>query len=168
MLTSGGVGPCRVLACVKPQMEGSLIIRVLIAVAAVAVGATTVIAQQDAVAARKALMKATGGQAAVASKMIKGEEPFDLAKAKIVFTTFEDTAAKAQPLFSANTKEGGDTTASPKIWETKADFDAKFVKFGADAKAAGAKVTDLDSFKAAFGDVAKNCGGCHNDYRIKK
>jgi len=149
-------------------MEGSLIVRVLIAVAAVAVGATTVIAQQDAIAARKALMKATGGQAAVAAKMIKGEEPFDLAKAKTVFTVFEDTAAKAPALFPPNSKEGGDTAALPKIWENKADFDAKFTKFGADAKAAGPKVTDLDSFKAAFGDVAKNCGGCHNDFRAKK
>jgi cytochrome c556 len=149
-------------------MEGSLIVRVLIAVAAVAVGATTVIAQQDAIAARKALMKATGGQAAVASKMIKGEEPFDAAKAKIVFTTFEDTAAKAPALFPPTAKEGGDTTALPKIWENKADFEARFTKFGADAKAAGAKVTDLDSLKAAFADVAKNCGGCHNEYRAKK
>jgi cytochrome c556 len=149
-------------------MEDSLIFRVLIAVAAVAVGATTVIAQQDAIAARKALMKATGGQAAVASKMIKGEEPFDLAKAKTVFTTFEENAAKMPALFPPNSKEGGETTAAPKIWEAKADFDARFTKFGADAKAAGAKVTDLDSLKTAFGDVAKNCGGCHNDYRVKK
>jgi cytochrome c556 len=154
---------------VKPQkMEGNLITRVLIAVAAVAVGATTVIAQQDAIAARKALMKATGGQTAIASKMVKGEEPFDLAKAKTVFTTYEDTAAKAPALFTPNSKEGGETAALPKIWEAKADFDAKFAKFGADAKAAAAKTTDLDSFKAAFGDVTKNCGGCHNEYRAKK
>jgi cytochrome c556 len=85
-----------------------------------------------------------------------------------VFTTFEDTAAKMPALFPANSKEGGDTTAAPKIWEAKADFDAKFAKFGADSKAAAAKVTDLDSMKTAFGDVAKNCGGCHNDYRVKK
>jgi cytochrome c556 len=143
-------------------------IRVLIAVAAVAVGATAVIAQQDAIASRKALMKATGGQTAIASKMVKGEEPFDLAKAKAVFTTYEDTAAKMPGLFPPNSKEGGDTTASPKIWEAKADFDARFAKFGADAKAAGAKVTNLDTLKAAFGDVTKNCGGCHNDYRVKK
>ena len=73
-------------------MEDSLIFRVLIAVAAVAVGATTVIAQQDAIAARKALMKATGGQAAVASKMVKGEEPFDLAKAKTCLLYTSDAA----------------------------------------------------------------------------
>jgi cytochrome c556 len=143
-------------------------LRVLIAVAAVAVGATTVIAQQDAIAARKALMKATGGQTAVASKMVKGEEPFDLAKAKTVFTTYEDTATKMPALFTPDSKTGGDTAALPKIWENKADFEARFTKFGADAKAAAAKTTDLDSFKAAFGDVTKNCGACHNEYRAKK
>ena len=143
-------------------------IRVLIAVAALAVGATTVIAQQDAIAARKALMKATGGQTAVAAKMVKGEEPFDLAKAKAVFATYEDAAAKGPALFPPTAKEGGDTAALPKIWESKADFEAKFAKFGADAKAASAKTTNLDSFKAAFSDVTKNCGGCHNDYRAKK
>jgi cytochrome c556 len=143
-------------------------LRVLIAIAAVAVGATTVIAQQDAIAARKALMKATGGQTAVASKMVKGEEPFDLTKAKAVFATYENTATKAPALFTPDSKTGGDTAALPKIWENKADFEARFTKFGADAKAAAAKTTDLDSFKAAFGDVTKNCGGCHNEYRAKK
>ncbi|MDQ8728441.1 cytochrome c [Bradyrhizobium sp. LHD-71] len=142
-------------------------IRVLIAVAAVAFGASTVIAQQDAIAARKALMKATGGQTAIASKMVKGEEPFDLTKAKGVFASYQDTAAKAPALFPPDSKEG-DTAAHARIWEAKADFDARFAKMGADAKAAEAKVTDLDSFKAAFNDVAKNCGGCHNDYRVKR
>jgi cytochrome c556 len=49
-----------------------------------------------------------------------------------------------------------------------ADFKAKFVKFGNDAKAAEAAVKDLDSFKAQFGEVQKNCGGCHRTYRIRK
>jgi cytochrome c556 len=49
------------------------------------------------------------------------------------------------------------------------DFKARFAKLGADAKDAIAKVTDLDSFKAAFGSIGKNdCGGCHEKYRIKK
>ena len=42
-------------------------------------------------------------------------------------------------------------------------------KLGDDAKAADAKVTDLDSFKAAFGNMGKNdCGSCHETYRVKK
>ena len=145
-----------------------MIIRILVAAVAVAVGASSVVAQQDAIAARKALMKATGAQTAVAVKMVKGDEPFDLAKAKAVFVAYQDAAAKGPGLFPANAKEGGDTTAAPKIWENKADFDAKFAKFGADAKAAEAKVVDLATLKASFGEVSKNCAGCHNEYRVKK
>jgi len=30
-------------------------------------------------------------------------------------------------------------------------------------------VKDLESFKAAFGNIGKNdCGGCHEKYRLKK
>jgi cytochrome c556 len=49
-----------------------------------------------------------------------------------------------------------------------ADVKARFVKLGEDAKAAEASVKDLDSLKVAFGTVGKNCGGCHELYRIKK
>jgi cytochrome c556 len=49
------------------------------------------------------------------------------------------------------------------------DFKARFAKFGSDAKAADASVKDLDSFKAAMGNIGKNdCGGCHEVYRAKK
>ena len=48
------------------------------------------------------------------------------------------------------------------------DFKAMFAKLGTDAKAAEGSVTDLDSFKAAFGNVGKDCGGCHQTYRVKK
>ena len=71
---------------------------------------------------------------------------------------------KAKTLWPDSSK-AGDTAALPAIWENKADFDAKLAKFSADAKAAEAKVTDLDSFKAQMGEVGKNCGGCHNTYR---
>ena len=111
-------------------------IRTVLAVAAVALGATVVVAQQDPIAARKALMKANGEQARAGTAMVKGEQPFDLAKAKAIFTTYQDAAAKMPNLFPDNSKTGGDTAASPKIWENKADVTAKFSKLGQDAKAA--------------------------------
>lgn len=140
----------------------------VLAVAVVTLATSAVLAQQDPIAARKALMKANGQSAGALAKMVKGEAPFDLATAKKAFATFEDAAAKMPNLYPDNSKTGGETTASPKIWENMADFKAKFVKFGADAKAAEASVKDLDSLKAAFGNVGKNCGGCHETYRIKK
>jgi cytochrome c556 len=141
---------------------------VLAAVAAVIALGVTAVAQPDPIAARKALMKENGKQARAGAAMLKGEAPFDLAKAKAIFATYVDASAKMPALFPDNSKTGGETAALPKVWTDKADFDAKFAKFGSDAKAASDKVTDLASFKAAFPAVQKNCGGCHETYRLKK
>ena len=143
-------------------------LRVVLAVSAIAIGITAVAAQSDPIAARKALMKANGDQAKIGAAMVKGEAPFDLTKAKAIFVTFVDAAGKMPALFPENSKTGGETTAAAKIWEDMADFKARFEKLGTDSKAAEAKVTDLASFKDSFGAVAKNCGGCHELYRIKK
>jgi len=138
-------------------------------VAVIALGVAAAVAQQDPIAARKALMKANGDAAKIGAAMAKGEAPFDLAAAQKMFTTFADAAAKMPALFPDNSKTGGDTAADPKIWDNMADFKAKFVKFGDDSKAAEGSVKDLNSFKVAFGDIGKNdCGGCHQNYRIKK
>jgi cytochrome c556 len=144
-----------------------MMIRVVLAAAIAAVGVTAVVAQSDPIAARKAAMKAMGGESRIAREMIDGKKPFDLAAAKKVFATFEDSAAKAKSLFPDSSKSG-DTAALPAVWENKSDFEARLAKLGTDAKAAEGKVTDLDSFKAAIGDVGKNCGGCHNTYRKKQ
>jgi cytochrome c556 len=140
-----------------------------LAVAAIALGVGVALAQQDPIAARRALMKANGDEAKMGAAMAKGEAPFDLAKARKMFATFQDASAKAPALFPDNSKTGGDTAAKPEIWEAMDDFKARLVKLGADAKAAAESVTDLDSFKAAFGNIGKNdCGGCHEKYRVKK
>ncbi|MBI4273822.1 MAG: cytochrome c [Rhizobiales bacterium] len=145
-----------------------MLIRTSIAIVAIAFGVSAVIAQSDPTAARKALMKENGAQAKAGAAMVKGEAPFDLAKAKLVFTTYADAAGKMPGLFPDNSKTGGETTAAPKIWEDMNGFKAAFAKFGSESKAAADSVKDLDSFKAAFGNVGKNCGGCHELYRIKK
>jgi len=144
-------------------------IRTVFAVTAIALGVCAAAAQQDPIAARRALMKANGDAAKTAGAMAKGDAPFDLAAAHKIFATFENAAAKMPALFPDNSKTGGDTAADPKIWENMPDFKARFAKFGEDAKAADASVKDLDSFKAALGDIGKNdCGACHQNYRIKK
>ena len=108
------------------------------AVVILALGTTAVSSQQDPIAARKAMMKSNGQAAGSLAKMVKGEAPFDLPTAQKAFATFEDAAAKMPALFPDNSKIGGETTAAPKIWEDMADFKARFVKFGNDAKAASA------------------------------
>ena len=141
--------------------------RIVLAAALAAFGVTAVVAQNDPIAARKAVMKENGNQARISREMIEGKQPFDLAAAHKVLTTFAGTADKMKPLFPDNSKSG-DTAALPAIWANKADFDAKAAKFAADAKQAQTQVKDLDTFKATFSGVTKNCGGCHETYRAKK
>jgi len=142
---------------------------VAFAIAAVALAGGIAAAQTDPIATRRALMKANGDQAKIGAAMAKGEAPFDLEKARKMFATFEDAATKMPALFPPNSKTGGETAADPKIWQNMDDVKARFAKLGADSKDAIAKVTDLASFKAAFGAIGKNdCGGCHEKYRIKK
>jgi cytochrome c556 len=140
--------------------------RIVLAAAVAAFGITAVAAQSDPLAARKALMKENGAQSKIAREMIEGKEPFTMAKAQKVLATFASVDAKGKNLWPDNSK-GGDTASLPAVWENKADFNAKLAKLSSDAKAAEPKVKDLDTFKAAMGDVGKNCGGCHNTYRKK-
>ena len=143
--------------------------RLSIACAILLFGVAAVAAADDPIAARKALMKANGDQAKIAGDMAKGATPFDLDAAHKIFATFENAAAKMPGLFPDDSKTGGKTEADPKIWDNMADFKARFQKLGEDAKAADASVKDLDSFKAAIGNIGKNdCGGCHQNYRLKK
>jgi len=149
------------------RMKAGLSSAVLVVVM---VGSSAVLAEkQDPIAERQALMKDTGKHTKMGAAMAKGEQPFDLATAKEIFATYEKTAAKAPELFPAGSTKGHKTTASPKIWEKMDDFKKRFATFGEDAKKAQASVTDLDSFRAAFGPLTKdNCGGCHKEYRIKR
>jgi cytochrome c556 len=151
--------------------RGSMV-RALTGLATIALGASVALAQQDPVKDRKTLMKNNADQAKIGAVMVKGEEPFDLAKVQKIFAAFENTATKAPALFPANSIDQATAddpyTASPKIWQDMDDFKAKLAKFGSNAKAAGTSVTDLNSFKAAFANIGKNdCGGCHDKYRLK-
>ena len=142
-------------------------------VAAIAFGASAAIAQQDPIKERKDLMKEMGQQGKIGGDMAKGDAPFDLQKAHKIFATVATNAAKAPALFAQKVLDEPTAddpyTADPKIWDRMDDFKARLTRLGDDAKAADAKVTDLDSFKTAFSNMGKNdCGSCHETYRHEK
>jgi cytochrome c556 len=140
-------------------------LRVVAVLAAIAIGATAVWAQNAAgIAARKDAMKAFGGAAKGPGAMAKGDAPFELPKVKASLKTIEETSAKAKGLFGNDTKTG-ETDALPAAFEKKDDLFARFDKMGAAAKAAAGAIKDEASFKAEWPKVVSNCGGCHKDYR---
>jgi cytochrome c556 len=132
-----------------------------------ALGVTAAIAQSDVVEQRQDLMKQMGAQTRPIGGMMRGQEPFDLAKVQASLKVFSDNAQKATPLFPENSKGVGDTEALPSIWENKAKFDAALTKFGQDAQTAMASIKDEASFKTEMPKVLSNCGSCHNDFRKK-
>ena len=142
-------------------------IRTALVAAVLGLGLTAVVAQSDPIAERRNMMKAVGAATRDGAAIAKGEAPFDAAKAQAIFKVYADASQKMPGLFPDSAKSGGETTAAPKIWEDQAGFKAAFVKFEADA-GAGASVTDLAGFRTAFGNATKNCGTCHEIYRIKK
>lgn len=142
-------------------------IRTLLAVTALAVGLTAAIAQSDIIKERQALMKRSGAQAKIGAQMARGRMPFDMEKVQAMYAAFEDKANKLPNLFPEGS-DTGDTSASPAIWEKPDEFKAAIDKFAADIAAAKASTKDLESFRKAFPMVAKNCGGCHESFRIKK
>ena len=143
-------------------------IRVFVVSAVLAIGVTAVAAQSDPISERRAIMKSVGSATAAGNRMVKGEAPFDLAKAKEILQTYANAADKTHNYFPETSKSGGETTAAPKIWESQADFRKRFDDWAADIKKASAQTKDLDSFKEAFGTVTKACGCCHETYRIQK
>lgn len=142
-------------------------LRILLSGALAVGAATVVVAQADPIAQRKEIMKAVGAATKLGGEMAKGEKPFDLGEAQKILKTYGDAAATVPTLYPENSKTGGQTSASPKIWADPAGFKAEFEKWAADVKKAGEDVKDVATFRASFGAATKACRGCHESYRIK-
>jgi cytochrome c556 len=144
--------------------------RTVVIVGTLLLGAGTVMAQQDQVKQTQSMMKGNGKNAGALAAMAKGEKPYDQATVDAAMAQFEDTVKKFPTLFPGSIKgmkPEGDYYASPKVWEDRAGFDehvANFSKAVADAKG---KIKDLDTLKATLPVIGKQCGGCHETYRVK-
>ena len=144
--------------------------RVVIVASTLLLGMGAVWAQPESVKEVQALMKGNGKNAGAMSAMVKGDKPYDQATVDSALAQFEDTAKKLPNLFPANAKGvklDGDYSTSPKVWEDRAGFDAKIASFAKVVGEAKSKVKDLDSLKANMPAIGKECGSCHETYRIK-
>jgi cytochrome c556 len=141
--------------------------RTLIVLTTLALGVTAVLAESDAIAQRQALMKANGKATGPIVAIMKGG-PFDLSAVQAALKTYADAGQKGPTLFPDDSKTGGDTEALPAIWDNKKDFDARFAKLASDATDALSSIKDEATFKSVMPGVLKNCGGCHELYRVKK
>jgi cytochrome c556 len=115
-------------------------------------------------------MKANGKNAGALAAMLKGDKPYDQATVDTAMAQLEDTAKKLPTLFPDSIKglkADGDYSSSPKVWEDKAGFNEHIASFAKAVADAQGKIKDLDTLKAAFPVIGKQCGGCHETFRVK-
>lgn len=145
--------------------------RMVVIAGALLLGIGAVAAQQDIVNQTQSLMKANGRNlGAVLSATVKGDKPYDQAAIDAALAQLDDTAKKLPTLFPDSVKglkPEGDFSSSPKIWESRGDFDAHIASFAKVVTEAKAKVKDLDSLKATLPGIGKECGSCHETFRLK-
>ena len=142
--------------------------KLIFAISALALATSAGLA--DPIADRQALMKANGKAMKELTGIVKGEAAFDAEAVKAALTMLNnnvqaiDVAASFPP-----GSDKGDTTASPKIWEDMAGFQAQVDKFkAATAAAAAAPAQDLEALKPQLGSIGETCQSCHETFRIKK
>jgi len=132
---------------------------------------TSVVAQTDLVAARKALMGDTGMfMYRDLPAMIKGEQPYNQATVDAAFAQMAAAVEKLPSLFVESAKgapPSGRFGVSPKMWENKADFDAKIAAYEAAVAANKGKATSLEGLKEAHTAVVETCQSCHDSYRVR-
>jgi len=145
--------------------------RTVVAVGALLLGVGAVMAQQDLVKQDQDTMKANAKNlGGVLIAMVKGEKPYDQTAVSAALAQLDETAKKLPTMFPASVKGAkfdGDYSPSPKLWEDKAGFQAKIDSFAKIVTEAKAKIKDLDKLKAIAPAIGKECGNCHETFRVK-
>ena len=125
-------------------------------------------AQEDAAEYRQSTFTMVGHHFGVLGAMVKGKVDFDAA----AYTKNAEALAAITMLAPTGFEVEGtsdDSRAKAAIWEDKKAFDEKMTEFqvASAALVEAAKSGDEKTAKAAFGDAAKTCKGCHTEYRSK-
>ena len=118
---------------------------------------------------RQAAMTLQGKYLGPIGAMLKGAAPYNPDVVALNATFLENLSRMPWDGFQPSTS-GEKSDAKPEIYKDMAKFraaadalEAATVRLGAAARA-----KDEAGVKAAFGGVAKACGSCHDDFRVKR
>lgn len=119
--------------------------------------------------ARAGMMKKIAGAAGTLAGIAKGSKPYDAVAVKAALTTIAETAKAFPDQFKPGTEKSPDKLASPKIWESMADFKAHADKLSNDAQLALATLpADPAAVGATLNTLGGDCGACHQAYRLRE
>lgn len=143
--------------------------RFAFAAAAILLSVGSVLAQ-DAAAPGQLQMKANNDAIGALAAMAKGDKPYDQAAVDAALAKLDEGVRKLPTLYPESLK-GAQTDAryspSAKIWDDKAGFADRISGFGAAVTTARSTTTNVDTLKASVDALGKQCGNCHQTYRIR-
>jgi len=118
---------------------------------------------QNVTELRVAKMKEQGAAMGALSKMAKGEEPYDAAKANQQAQVLATHAKSIPSWFPAGSKAG---RAKDEIWSDSAKWQQVSAAFVTETTAfAQVAGTGKDPMAAGLGKVGQACGACHTPFR---
>lgn len=145
-----------------------------LAVAAIALGMSTHASAQlekaeDAIQYRQSALFVMGQHFGRIGAMANGKAPYDAKAAQDNADIVATLAHLPWVAFGPGTDKGARTKAKPNIWTEQGKFKehADKMQTATTQLAAAAKTNNLDNLKVAFGDAAKSCKACHDNYRAK-
>ena len=104
-------------------------------------------------------------------RMGRGQQPYNKEAAERALARIAEIAAQLPPLWppgSAASNPASRYASSPKVWETKADFDARLARLPTVVAENRAKAaTGAEGAREAFQAVNTYCDSCHDVYRIR-
>jgi cytochrome c556 len=144
----------------------------VLAAAAVAVGLTSAMGQADLLPSTKLMRDQGQALYRTLNSMVKGEAPFDAAKADEAFAKLIADANMISEAFPESSKGKSSPnsrySASPKVWSNQAEFNEHAAKLKKVLQDNRAKAKTLDGLKEAYPAVNGACNSCHDDFRVRK
>jgi len=137
--------------------------------AVVTVACAQEVKPENAIRYRQGIMRAQAWNMGPMAAMVKGNVPYNKEAFLHRATWLDELTEMAWEGYTPGSDQGAPTKAKPEIWKDAAKFkqlaDALHAATG--KLAAAAKVGTLDAVKGPFGDVAKVCQDCHDEFRSK-
>jgi len=117
---------------------------------------------------RQAAMTLQGKYLGPIGAMMKGAAPYNADVVALNATFLENLARMPWDGFDPSTK-GEKSKAKPEVFSDTAKFRAAAETLEAETAKLGAvaRAKNEAGVRAAFGGVAKACGGCHDTFRVK-
>jgi cytochrome c556 len=146
-------------------------IRTVVVAGVLLLGVGAVMAQQDIAVKQDNLMRGQGkSMYGVIQKMTKGDIPYDQKAVDAAIAQLAESVPTIPKVFATNPKEdvvNANYGSSPKIWQNKADFDAKIAPVAKTIAEVKGSIKDVASLKVAYDKIQEKCTDCHETYRLK-